>query len=50
MFVAVTIPWPVPSANAALTGQVPAPVRPARAADRRGGWLRPALAGVGRAR
>ncbi len=50
MFMVISIPWPVPSANAALVGHVPAPGQAARASARRRGWLRPALAGAARTR
>jgi len=50
MFMVISIPWPVPSANAALIGHVPAPGQAARASARRRGWLRPALAGAARTR
>ena len=50
MFMVVSFPWPVPSANVALTGYVPAPDQPARAGARQGGWLRPALVGASRTR
>jgi hypothetical protein len=50
MFMVISFPWLVPSANAALIGQVPAPDQPVRAVARHGSWLRPALAGTGRTR
>jgi hypothetical protein len=50
MFMVVSFPWPVPSANVALTGHVPAPDQPARVGARQGGWLRPALVDASRTR
>jgi hypothetical protein len=50
MFMVVSFPWPVPSANVALTGHVPAPDQLARVGARQRGWLRPALAGANRTR